>query len=506
MRRKAIVDGSASGAVRQGRNTILLCGWMLLLGVIAAQTVALMDVACLNDDYLLLDCVDRHAYLRETINSVHYLPLTGFLFDLCTRLPGIDSAVALRVLHGLARVLLAVVIYLVISRVSHDTTRALFVSFFTVMHPLSFEVFLYNINMQWTLSLFVMMIAIWCSWRYAQVNRVRFLLGALILEMICLLSNIGALSVVPAVILVYLIESFKGERRPPKVMVRDALVFCLPPVIYAGILGLIYYSHPPSFDRVIPASPGMFLVNHLWIIYMAFSWHIAFGLESYIWLCSWKSFGLPLASWMAMSAALVLLLRLCLRSRNRFALEAFAIMLCTTLIPPKAYLQPRYCFLLLPWVGILVYAVLDALFKERSRNVRRVVGSVIVLVMAWYSVAWYQQQIAKVTTCSDFVKSMLAELPSDDLADRLVLRSVPQVIGVGEPWPRMTFFGPEQLEIAVTRAGRCYKEVAVEWFPYEKSADDLVLQSPRRSDRDNGWFVMEWVPKDSTNHSPLFLR
>lgn len=442
--------------------------WIILIAA-AARGVQISMCTCLNDDYTFLLALNDFDYFFRPYNGVHYLPVQGFLWHFLLQFGENNIHVLLRLVHLLFQLGLAATVFSVIRRVFKSGELALVACAFTALHPITSEVYFYNINMQWTMAA---MVQVFVFSIIAGLLKHETALGWACLSAglgFALITNIASAFLVPAIMLVYTIHLVRSKKVDVKKWLIKMVLIGMPGFLYAAALTAMYFVIDANLSRVTPSSPGMLLVDHLWLLYLAFVWHVPFALSSYEWLCGFRAFSVPLFSWMVGGGIISLALIVFWKNRNPYYLYAGIFLLMALIVPPKAYVQPRYCFFLLPWSGVMCgYFVKEICQKLKIQsNHRRIIVYIIVGSILVQGVRSSAIEAKKVTICSSHVESLI-KLSQNYREVDLCLENYPYSVGANDAWPRVTFHGAGQLYNCMLFAGYKGNMPKVTWsaLPY----------------------------------------
>lgn len=403
---------------------------------------------------------DDFNHLLATIDSsefhgrdgwYNYIPLTGAIWRICWLFGYNESAVALRIAVGLLLAACAGMLHSFVLTVSNKPRWAALSGLLFLIHPALFEPVVRLSCMHYVLGLTLQLIALCAGFKYMTTVDARQLAVYLGSAVLSILASLHSISVIPLTAVLYLTLILSGQT-----FKRQTLCVVVTSLIALSALTILIILKIGAFTQSPKSSTlGQSVVEHSWLIFYLFTWHVPFGSSWYPALCALRISGIPvipilicLAPFVAY-AALVLFNRETKRTSSMLTAFSVAALVVTILIPPKPYAMSRYMYYAGPWVSIILAYICDR-FLDSRRSTYRLLAIALLLTMCCSSAVWYWHQIDDQRYVSRTSASFVRKALSTPMITSVCVDNMPRIAGDDLPFPRTTFYWIKQAFIAVT--------------------------------------------------------
>ena len=440
--------------------TISIVLWLILIAVLIQAP--LCPSFFTDDDFDHVRATLDNSDLHGRPNWYNYIFTSWLLWKpVLTHLRPFHAYVCLRALNILLFFGTSYLLYRLLTVMNAPRPLAVLTAVIFLLHPLAFEVHLRLSCMHYVIAMFFMLMAIRYACQYSISGKTIYLSGALTSETLCLFSSIHGLPVVPALLIVSLLQNDAGRLRlSGKSVYKTTALYLVPFILWI----IVFFSLPFDLAGKSYGSLGNAIYTHQQTIMSALLWapEPSIMLQQALWAHKSSILGhsVAVAGVLTFVFVVVLFTALLLHPRVPY-ITRFAIMmlLLSLFLPPKPYHMSRYVFFLLPWSSVLLAWLLHCLYQKHPRYL----FVTVVIVMLLASVDWYVHQISSQRLAgltNRHLSRLILEQP-DNCSWQL--EAYPQQYGVSRPWPRSTFYQLWHIQELFAFLGKRPQALTVSW-------------------------------------------
>lgn len=423
---------------------------LLFLTITFAITGPLATSFYTEDDFdHLLAAIDGAEFSGRD-GWYNYIPLTGLIWRACWIFGYTESAVALRLIVWILLATSAYALCRFVSSVSNRPQYGVLTGLVFIIHPALFEPVIRLSCMHYLLGLALQLFALKAAYIFIDDGRFRIFVMYMCSAALSILASLHSISIIPLTAVLGLTMFLCG--RP--INIKRILLLVAGVTILAALTLSIMLKIGILDNRPQGSSFGQFIVEHAWLVYYLFSWHVPLGAQSYIALCTIRVLGIPVLPFFVLllpAAAYVVIVWRCKNKRRDAAiLIAFSLagVIISSLVPPKAHAMSRYMFYAGPWASIIIAALILRL--ANLKIIGRVLVAVLVAMLCCSSIWWYYHQIKYQRLASHVTSSFVNQVMRSNNREAVAVDNLPRKLGVDLPFHRSSWYWIKQVYLSIT--------------------------------------------------------